>query len=131
MQEVKVGKNSLCRSVSPAVPPYSSPGFTTTQRLFAFKGRLPRSCGWLSRWTWRTTGTSFPSTARRSRCSSSCLRHLEIEELFAPIAAQLDDRSLRELNAAVDIDGLPVRDEVVPALVEVEVAVPRSMPAVR
>jgi len=40
------------------------------------------------------------------------LRHLEIEELFAPIAAQLDDRSLRELNAAVDIDGLPVRDVV-------------------
>ncbi len=112
MQEVEVGKNSLCRSVSPAVPPYSSPGSTTTQRLFAFKGRRPRSCGWLSRWTWRTTGTSFPSTARRSRCSSSCLRHLEIEELFAPIAAQLDDRSLRELNAAVDIDGLPVRDVV-------------------
>jgi len=30
--------------------------------------------------------------------------------LFAPIAAQLDDRSLRELNAAVDINGHVVRE---------------------
>lgn len=34
----------------------------------------------------------------------------ELEELFAPIAAALDEATLQELNAAVDVDGRPVRD---------------------
>jgi osmoprotectant transport system substrate-binding protein len=38
--------------------------------------------------------------------------HPEIEEMFAPIAAALDDETLRELNGAVDVDDDPVRDVV-------------------
>lgn len=36
--------------------------------------------------------------------------HPEIEELFAPIAAKLDEETLRGLSTAVDVDGRPVQD---------------------
>lgn len=50
-----------------------------------------------------------PTLTMRSEFSTE---QPEIEEMFAPIAAQLDDRTLRELNAAVDVDGRPVHDVV-------------------
>ena len=51
----------------------------------------------------------------------------ELRELFAPIAAALDDQTLQGLNAAVDVDGRPVADVVQEFLVEEEFLAPQGI----
>jgi len=51
----------------------------------------------------------------------------ELQDLFSPIAAALDDQTLQELNAAVDVDGRPVNDVVQEFLVDDEFLEPQGL----
>ena len=51
----------------------------------------------------------------------------ELRQLFAPIAAALDDQTLQGLNAAVDVDGRPVADVVQEFLLEEEFLAPQGI----
>lgn len=51
----------------------------------------------------------------------------ELEDLFAPIAAALDEAALRQMSSAVDVDDRPIRDVVQEFLSENEFLTPQQL----